>query len=83
MDEIVPPRVEIDEALAARLAHVRRREHVRGLRKREWVFLGIFLVLALGAFANFKRVIVNGHSMEPTFHNGEAVVVGNSPRTTG
>ena len=67
--------VEIDETLAARLAHVRRREHVRGLRKREWVFLSLFLVLAVGAFVNFKRVIVNGRSMEPTYHSGEAVVV--------
>ena len=66
--------MEIDEALAARLANVRRRGHVRALRKREWVFLSLFLVLALGAFVNFKRVIVNGRSMEPTFQV-EAVVV--------
>ena len=67
--------MEIDETLAARLSQVRRREHIRGLRKREWVFLSFFLVLALGAFANFKRVVITGHSMEPTYHDGEAVVV--------
>ena len=75
MDDIEPRRVEIDEALAARLSQVRRREHIRGLRKREWVFLGFFLVLAVGAFFNFKRVVIRGRSMEPTFHSGEAVVV--------
>ena len=75
MDDAGLGRVEIDESLAARLAHVRRREHIRGLRKREWVFLSVFLVLALGAFVNFKRVIIRGRSMEPTFHDGESVIV--------
>ena len=74
MDDAGQARVEIEEALAARLAQVRR-EHIRGLRKREWVVLSIFLILALGAFANFKRVVISGRSMEPSFHDGEAVVV--------
>ncbi|MBV9849894.1 MAG: hypothetical protein JO250_09500 [Armatimonadetes bacterium] len=68
-------RAEIDETLAARLAHVRQREHVRGLRRREWVVLAFFLILAASTSVNFKRVVVTGRSMEPTFHNGEAVLV--------
>ena len=75
MDDAERPPVEMDEKLAARLAQVRKREHIRGLRKREWVVLSLFLVMALGAYANFRRVIVSGRSMEPTFRDGEAVVV--------
>jgi signal peptidase I len=74
-DEEPTRRVEIDDALASRLSQVRKREHIRGLRKREWVFLSFFLVLAIAAYANFERVIVTGHSMEPTYHNHETLVM--------
>ena len=65
----------MDEELAGRLAHVRKREQVRGLRKREWVFLSVFLVVAVAAYLNFQRVIVSGRSMEPTYRNGEALIM--------
>ncbi len=72
---MTPRRVEIDEELSGRLAHVRTRERVRGLRKREWVFLSIFLVVAIASYFNFRRVIVSGRSMEPTYQNGEALIM--------
>lgn len=67
--------VQVDDELGTRLAGVRRREHVRGLRKREWVFLGLFLALALGCWVNFQRVVVVGHSMDPSYHSGQTVLV--------
>lgn len=45
------------------------------LRRREWLFLSVFLVIAIAAWVNVKRVEVSGISMEPTFHNHELVVV--------
>ncbi len=75
MDDLTPRRVEIDEELSGRLAGVRKRERVRGLRKREWVFLSFFLAVAVAAYANFQRVIVTGRSMEPTFQDREALVM--------
>lgn len=75
MDDLERHRVEVNEELSTRLAQVRHRERLLGLRKREWVVLGIFLLLALAAHINFQRVVVKGHSMDPTFHNGESLVV--------
>lgn len=45
------------------------------LRRREWLFLSVFLAVAIAAWVNVKRVEVSGISMEPTFHNHELVVV--------
>lgn len=45
------------------------------LRRREWIVLAILLAFALLASINFKRVQVSGASMEPTFHDGDRVIV--------
>jgi signal peptidase I len=45
------------------------------LRRRERIALLILLALAVGIFLNFQRVIVSGHSMDPTYHNGQTVLV--------
>ena len=45
------------------------------LRRREWAVLAVLLALALLALVNFKRVQVSGASMEPTFHDGDRVIV--------
>lgn len=50
-------------------------EDVRALRKREWAVLGTLLLVAVVAFVNVKHIIVDGISMEPTFHNHESVLV--------
>ena len=39
------------------------------------VFLLLMLVLAVGAFFTFKTIVVQGESMEPTFIEGEKVLV--------
>ena len=44
------------------------------LRRVEWAFLAFFLLLALAAYASLQRVIVHGRSMEPTLHDGDALV---------
>ncbi len=44
------------------------------VRRIEWIFLSFFLVLALGVYVNIQRVIVHGRSMEPTLHDGDALV---------
>ena len=66
---------ELHPELQQRLAQVRKREHIRGLRKREWIVLGVFLFAALWGYFNLKRVVVQGVSMEPTLHNGQTVIV--------
>lgn len=45
------------------------------LHRREWMFLSVFLVIALAALVNVKRVEVKGISMEPAFHNGDLAIV--------
>ncbi len=45
------------------------------LRRREWVVLTVFLVLALLVGVNIKRVQVRGASMEPAFKSGDTVIV--------
>ncbi len=45
------------------------------LRRREWAFLSVFLLIALVALVNVKRVEVKGVSMEPAFHSGDLVIV--------
>ena len=58
-------------------------DDLRALRKREWAVLGLLLVVALVAFFNVKRVVVNGVSMQPTFKNDQSVLVWTSvPRTS-
>ncbi len=59
---------------AAQRAQEKRDAFTR-LRRREWAALAVVLVLALLAYANVKRVEVNGISMEPTFYSGDAVFV--------
>ena len=44
------------------------------LRRVEWAFLALFLLAALAAYATLQRVTVQGRSMEPTLHNGDALV---------
>jgi len=44
-------------------------------RQREWVVLGVFLALVLLFGANFKVVRVDGISMEPTYHDGDTLLV--------
>jgi signal peptidase I len=44
-------------------------------RQREWVVLGVFLGLVLLFGANFKVVRVDGISMEPTYHDGDTLIV--------
>ena len=44
------------------------------LRRVEWVFLAVFLVGALAVYFTVQRVIVHGRSMEPTLHNGDALL---------
>lgn len=64
---------------------VRRQEQAArlALRRREWVVLSVFLVLALLVAVNIKRVEVSGISMEPSYHSGETVVVWKTvPRQT-
>lgn len=39
------------------------------------VVLSLLLICALVFYFNFHRVVVSGHSMEPTFHTGEKVFV--------
>lgn len=45
------------------------------LRRREWMFLSVFLFVALAAWVNVKRVEVKGISMEPTFYNSDLAIV--------
>jgi signal peptidase I len=45
------------------------------LRQRERIFLSVFLVVAMVAWVNVKRVEVKGISMEPTFHSGDLAIV--------
>lgn len=45
------------------------------LRRREWAVLAVLLALALVALVNFKQVQVSGISMEPTFHDGDRVII--------
>ena len=45
------------------------------LRKQTWIALGILLLLALLLRFNVRQGRVSGPSMEPTYHNGETVLV--------
>jgi len=59
------------------------RDDLRALRKREWTVLAVLLALALVAFFNVKRIVVNGVSMQPTFKNAQSVFVWTSvPRSS-
>lgn len=51
-----------------------KRRQTALLRRVEWAFLAFFLLLALAAYASVQRVIVHGRSMEPTLHDGDALV---------
>lgn len=52
-----------------------KRDALAHLRRREWVFLSVFLVVAVAAWVNVRRVEVSGISMEPTFQSGDLVIV--------
>lgn len=70
MDAPLDPSANPPAPPAAQNADARKR-----LRRREWAFLSVFLLVALTAWVNVKRVEVKGISMEPTFHNGDLLVV--------
>ena len=44
------------------------------LRRVEWAFLAVFLAGALAVYFTVQRVIVHGRSMEPTLHDGDALI---------
>ena len=44
------------------------------VRRVEWAFLGLFFLVAVGAYATMQRVTVDGRSMEPTLHSGDALI---------
>ena len=44
------------------------------VRRVEWAFLALFFLAALGAYATMQRVTVDGRSMEPTLHSGDALI---------
>ena len=44
------------------------------LRRVEWAFLAVFLVGALAVYFTVQRVVVHGRSMEPTLHDGDALI---------
>ncbi len=53
------------------------------LRKQTWIVLGVLLVLALLLRFNVRQGRVSGPSMEPTYHDGETVLVWKSaPRAS-
>ena len=51
-----------------------KRRQTRILRRVEWAFLALFLIMALAAYATLQRVTVSGRSMEPTLHDGDALI---------
>ncbi len=52
------------------------------LRKQTWIAIGILLLLALLLRLNVRQGRVSGPSMEPTYHDGETVLVWKSaPRS--
>ncbi|MGI4787445.1 MAG: signal peptidase I [Janthinobacterium lividum] len=58
----------------ATLAEAEKRRQTLMLRRVEWGFLALFLILALAAYATLQRVTVQGRSMEPTLHDGDALI---------
>lgn len=50
-------------------------DDVRALRKREYAVLVTLLAIAIVAYVCVKRVVVDGRSMEPTFHSGQSAFV--------
>jgi len=66
LDPFAPP--------AEQIARQKRAAHA-SLRRREWAFLSVFLIVAVVAWVNVKRVEVKGISMEPTFHSGDLAIV--------
>lgn len=57
-----------------RPAEAEKRRQTRALRRVEWAFLAVFLLAALAAYATLQRVTVQGRSMEPTLHDGDALI---------
>lgn len=55
-------------------AEAEKRRQTLLLRRFEWAFLAVFLIAALGVYFCIQRVIVHGRSMEPTLHDGDALV---------
>ena len=55
-------------------AEKEKRRQTLTLRRIEWAFLSFFLILSLAAYATLQRVIVHGRSMEPTLHDGDALI---------
>jgi signal peptidase I len=51
-----------------------KQRHKTLLRRVEWVFLVVFLAGALAVYFTVQRVIVHGRSMEPTLHDGDALI---------
>ncbi len=66
----------LDPSLPLPEQHAQQKRAARAsLRRREWLFLSVFLIVAIVAWVNIKRVEVKGISMEPTFHNGDLAIV--------
>ncbi len=55
-------------------AEAEKKRQTRLLRQVEWAFLALFLVGALAVYLTIQRVIVHGRSMEPTLHDGDALI---------
>ena len=55
-------------------AEAEKRLQTMRLRRVEWAFLAVFFAAALGVYLCVQRVIVHGRSMEPTLHDGDALV---------
>jgi len=55
-------------------ADAEKQRQMRLLRRIEWAFLSLFLVVALAVYFTVQRVVVHGRSMEPTLHDGDALI---------
>ena len=50
-------------------------KRILGLRRRDWVALCVLIGIAVLLRANFRQGAIQGASMEPTYHNGDTVLV--------
>ena len=66
---------DLSGALEARILAEQKQEKHWSLRRREWVWLAVLLLLALLAVRSFERGVVTGISMMPTYHDGQNLLV--------